>query len=56
MKNYELLAILKPSLDTEELDKIVEKITDEIKSYKGSVASVDKIGRKKLDINYLAIH
>ena len=48
MKNYELLAILKPSLDTEELDKIVEKITEEIKSYKGSVASVDKIGRKKL--------
>ena len=48
MKNYELLAILKPSLDTEELDKVVEKITEEIKSYKGSVASVDKIGRKKL--------
>ena len=48
MKNYELLAILKPSLDTEEVDKIVEKITEEVKSYKGAVASVDKIGRKKL--------
>ena len=48
MKSYELLAILKPSLDSDELDKIVEKITDEVKSYKGSVASVDKIGRKKL--------
>ena len=48
MKNYELLAIFKPSLDSEELDKIVEKISDEIKSYKGSVDSVDKMGRKKL--------
>jgi small subunit ribosomal protein S6 len=48
MKNYELLAIFKPSLDSEELDKAIEKITEEIKSYSGSVSSVDKIGRKKL--------
>ena len=48
MKNYELLAVLKPSLDSEELDKVVDKISEEIKSYKGSVASVDKMGRKKL--------
>ena len=48
MKNYELMAIFKPSLDSEELDKIVEKITKEVKSYKGSVSSVDKMGRKKL--------
>ena len=48
MKNYELLAIFKPSLDSEELDKIVEKISDEVKSYKGEVSSIDKIGRKKL--------
>lgn len=48
MKNYELLAIFKPSLDSEELDKAVEKISEEIKSYKGSVESVDKMGRKKL--------
>ena len=48
MKNYELLAIFKPSLDSEELDKVIEKISDEIKSYKGSVSSTDKMGRKKL--------
>lgn len=48
MKNYELLVIFKPSLDSEELDKVVDKISEEIKSYKGSVASVDKMGRKKL--------
>lgn len=48
MKNYELLAVFKPSLDSEELDKVVDKISEEIASYKGSVSSVDKMGRKKL--------
>ena len=48
MKNYELLVVFKPSLDSEELDKVVEKVSEEIKSYKGSVSSVDKMGRKKL--------
>ena len=46
MKNYELLTIFKPSLDSEELDKVV--ISEEVKSNKGSVSSVDKMGRKKL--------
>ena len=48
MKNYELLTVFKPSLDSEELDKVVEKITEEITSYQGSVVSIDKMGRKKL--------
>ncbi len=48
MKNYELLAIFKPSLDSEELDKVVDKISEDVKSLKGSVSSVDKMGRKKL--------
>ena len=48
MKNYELLTVFKPSLDSEELDKVVENITEDVKSYKGSVDSVDKMGRKKL--------
>ena len=48
MKNYELLTVFKPSLDSEELDKEVEKITNEVTSYKGSINSVDKMGRKKL--------
>ncbi len=48
MKNYELLAVFKPSLDSEELDKAVEKISEDIKVAQGSVVSVDKMGRKKL--------
>ena len=48
MKNYELLTIFKPSLDSEELDKAVDKISSDIKNAKGEVSSVDKMGRKKL--------
>ena len=48
MKNYELLAVFKPSLDSDELDKVVDKISEEIKSNKGEVSSIDKMGRKKL--------
>ena len=48
MKNYELLTIFKPSLDSDELDKEIDKISSDIKSVKGEVSSVDKIGRKKL--------
>lgn len=48
MKNYELLTIFKPSLDSEELDKAVDKISSDIKAAKGEVSSVDKMGRKKL--------
>ena len=48
MKNYELLTIFKPNLDVEEVDKNLAKIEEVVKSYNGSVQSVDKIGRKKL--------
>lgn len=48
MKNYELLTIFKPNLDVEEIDKAVAKIKDIVETFKGSVKSVDKIGRKKL--------
>lgn len=48
MKNYELLTVLKPNLDADELDKAVAKIEETITGYKGKVLSVDKIGRKKL--------
>lgn len=48
MKNYELLAVFKPNLDVEEVDKNLSKIEETITSYAGKVFSVDKIGRKKL--------
>lgn len=48
MKTYELLAIFKPNLDSEEADKMISKISDNISEFGGNVESVDKIGRKKL--------
>lgn len=48
MKTYELLAIFKPNLDADEVDKNLSKIEETIVSYKGKITSVDKIGRKKL--------
>lgn len=48
MKTYELLAIFKPNLDVDEVDKNLSKIEETIVSYKGKITSVDKIGRKKL--------
>ena len=48
MKNYELLTILKPNLDSEEVDKVVEKLHAEIVEMGGSILSSEKIGRKKL--------
>jgi small subunit ribosomal protein S6 len=35
-------------MDTEEADKVVAKIEENIKTLGGSVASIDKMGRKKL--------
>lgn len=48
MKTYELLAIFKPNLDAEEVDKLVSKISDNVSEFGGKVESTDKIGRKKL--------
>ncbi len=48
MKNYDLLTIFKPNLDTEEVDKLIAKIEENVTSFGGKVESTDKIGRKKL--------
>ncbi len=48
MKTYELLAIIKPTMDQEEVDKVIEKIEDTVKNYNGTVVSTDKMGRKRL--------
>lgn len=48
MKNYELLAIFKPNLDAEDVDKVLEKISLDVSEVGGNVETVEKIGRKKL--------
>lgn len=48
MKEYELLTIIKPNMDTEEVNKIIEKFEETIQNYGGKVLNIDKVGRKKL--------
>ena len=48
MRTYELLSIIKPNIDSEEFDKIVAKIEENIVALEGKVLSTDKMGRKKL--------
>ena len=48
MRTYELLSIIKPTIDSEEFDKIVAKIEENIVALEGKVLSTDKMGRKKL--------
>ncbi len=48
MRTYELLSIIKPNIDSEEFDKIVAKIEENIVALNGKVSSTDKMGRKKL--------
>ena len=48
MKQYELLVVFKPNADSEEIDKLIAKLTSDIEGLKGSVDSVEKMGRKKL--------
>ena len=48
MRNYELLSIIKPNIDSEEFDNLVAKIEEAIVALEGKVTSTDKMGRKKL--------
>lgn len=48
LRTYELLSIIKPNIDSEEFDKIVAKIEENIATLGGKVVSTDKMGRKKL--------
>lgn len=48
MRNYEILCIIKPNLDMDEYDKVIESLEGTIKEFQGKVECVDKMGRKKL--------
>ena len=51
MKNYELLAIFKPNLDAEEVDKAIEKINATITEFGGNVVSTEE----KKELIYLKL-
>ena len=48
VKNYELLSIIKPNFDAEEVDKVIAQLDEYITNLGGKILSNEKIGRKKL--------
>jgi len=48
LKNYELLSIIKPNFDSEEVDKIIAQLEEYVTNLGGKITNNDKIGRKKL--------
>ena len=48
VKNYELLSIIKPNFDAEEVDKIIAQMEEYVSNLGGKVVENEKIGRKKL--------
>ena len=48
LKKYELLSIIKPNLDIDEVEKVIVSLEETISKFGGSVNFNDKIGRKKL--------
>jgi len=48
LKSYELLLMIKPNIDSEEVQAMVGKITEAVESLKGKVVDTDMAGRKKL--------
>jgi small subunit ribosomal protein S6 len=48
LRSYQSVLILKPDLDDTQADQVLEKITEFLSKYNGSVLKVDKWGKKRL--------
>jgi len=48
LRNYEVLIIIKPNLDMEEADKVIDALEVTVKDFGGKVENVERIGRRKL--------
>lgn len=48
MKKYEVMLVIKPNLDSEEADSVLNKINESVESLSGKVLETDKMGRRRL--------
>jgi len=48
LKTYELLTMLKPNIDSEEVQNVVDKIGESVVALGGTVVENEMMGRKKL--------
>ena len=47
MGKYELLSAIKPNLDNDETDKVINKVEESVQNLGGSIIETEKTGRKK---------
>lgn len=47
MGKYELLSAIKPNLDNDEADKVINKVEETVQNLGGSIIETEKTGRKK---------
>ena len=47
-RSYEVMFIVRPDLEDEETDKLIENLSNTVKNGGGLVKSVEKMGRRKL--------
>jgi small subunit ribosomal protein S6 len=45
---YEVMFIVRPDVEDEEADKLIESLSNTVKTGGGSVKTVEKLGRRKL--------
>lgn len=45
---YEVMFIVRPDVEDEEIEKLIESLTNTVNNGGGAVKSVDKLGRRKL--------
>lgn len=48
MKTYELLTMIKPNIDSDEVQNVVNKIGESVEALGGKVVDNEMMGRKKL--------
>ncbi|MCL2337163.1 MAG: 30S ribosomal protein S6 [Firmicutes bacterium] len=48
MRGYELVLIIKPDLDDEALEAVIEKVRSMIENDGGTIAKIDKWGKRRL--------
>ena len=48
LRNYEIMYIIKPTLDEDSIDAVAKKVDDQIVALGGSIEKTEKRGRKRL--------
>lgn len=48
MRTYEVMFIMDPTLETEDTDKIIDRLTQTVADHGGAVTNIDRWGKRRL--------